>query len=65
MKSPLFDIEIKAYSKKEICKMYNISQDVLRRWLKPIEGLLPYYNPFSRIFTPAQVKVIFEKIGEP
>ena len=65
MKSPLFETEIKAYSKKEICIMYNIKQDVLRRWLKPIEGLLPYYNPLARIFTPAQVKVIFEQLGEP
>lgn len=65
MKSPLFDAEIKAYSKKEICVMYNIKQDVLRRWLKPIKDLLPHYNPSARILTPAQVKIIFEQLGEP
>ncbi|MBL7815205.1 MAG: DUF4248 domain-containing protein [Saprospiraceae bacterium] len=65
MKEVIFETEIKAYSKKELCRLYNISHDVLRRWLKPIEHLLPYYNPYARIFTPAQVKVIFETLGEP
>jgi hypothetical protein len=65
MKVPHFDIEIKSYTKKEIRVLYNVTQDVLRRWLKPFEKDLPNYNTNSRIFTPAQVRVIFEKLGEP
>jgi Domain of unknown function (DUF4248) len=65
MKVPHFDIEIKSYTKKEIRVLYNVTQDVLRRWLKPFEKDLPNYNPNARIFTPAQVRVIFEKLGEP
>lgn len=65
MKVPHFDIEIKSYTKKEIRLLYKVTQDVLRRWLKPIQKDLPNYNPNARIFTPAQVRVIFEKLGEP
>ncbi len=65
MKSPLFDIEIKSYSKKELRQLYGVKQDVFRSWLKRIETHIPNYNPNIRILTPAQVKVIVEKLGEP
>ena len=65
MKVPQFEIEIKAYTKKELRLLYGVTQDVFRRWLKPFESDIPNYNPHARILTPAQVKVIIEKLGEP
>ena len=65
MKVPQFDIEIKAYSKKELRLLYGVKQDVFRNWLNRIKEHIPDYNQNTRILTPAQVKAIIEKLGEP
>lgn len=58
-------IVIKSYSKAELRGMYGISRETFNTWLKPIEGMLPHYNPKCKVLTPAQVKIIFEELGTP
>jgi hypothetical protein len=58
-------LAIKPYSKAELRTIYNISRETLNTWLKPIEYLLPYYNPKCKVLTPAQVKIIFDVLGTP
>jgi hypothetical protein len=56
---------IKSYGKAELCALYGVSREVFSRWIKAIHDLLPHYVATSKVFTPAQVKVIFEEIGTP
>ena len=57
---------IKTYSKAQLREIYgNISRETLNTWLKPIESMLPHYNPNCKVLTPAQVKIIFEELGTP
>lgn len=54
---------IKPYSKKQLANMYGISDKTLASWLSPfIRKIGPYKG---RMFTPKQIKTIFESIGEP
>jgi len=55
--------QIRAMSKKELCEKYKVSSDTLRKWLKKWGGLPG--DSRQKIFTPAQVKQIYENIGEP
>jgi hypothetical protein len=56
---------IKSYGKAELCALYGVSREVFSRWIKAIQHLLPHYITTSKVFTPAQVKVIFEEVGTP
>lgn len=56
------NIQIKAMSKSELSAAYNICPATLNAWL--IRAKIDI-NKNIKIFTPAQVKIIFEKIGEP
>ena len=56
---------IKTYTKQELRQFYGISRETFNNWLKPIQYLLPHYNPKAKVLTPAQVKIIFEHLGEP
>jgi ABC-type sulfate transport system substrate-binding protein len=55
--------EIKAYSKKELTALYNVSRKTFVAWLKPFEKEIGPYN--GKRFTIAQVQTIFNKIGNP
>ena len=56
-------IKIKAYSKKELAGLYDISTKSLQTWLNSIEKDL---GPrIGRFYTPKQVKIIFEEFGSP
>lgn len=59
------NVPIKVYSKKELRGLYGISRETFNKWLRPIKENLPNYQPTSKLLTPAQVKVIFEHLGEP
>ena len=56
-------IQIKAYSNKQLCVLYRAHRDTLRKWLAP------YKNEIGRrignIYTPKQVELIFQKLGVP
>lgn len=56
---------IKSYSKFELRTMYDVSRETFNTWLKPIESMLPHYNPKCKVLTPAQVKIIFDVLGTP
>ena len=43
--------------------MYAISIVVLRIWLRPFHEHIGDYK--GKAYTPHQVKIIFEKLGEP
>ncbi len=56
-------IQIKAYSKKEVAQLYEISAKSLQTWLTPFEKEL---GPrIGRFYNPKQMKIIFEKLGIP
>jgi DeoR/GlpR family transcriptional regulator of sugar metabolism len=56
--------KVQSYSKKELCQLYKVSTVTFRKWIQhlAIEGKI---NVSKRIFTPKEVKIIFEEIGEP
>lgn len=54
---------IKPLTKTEVAQLYNISLYRLRKWLKPHKHSIGEY--VGGIFTINQIKIIFEKLGEP
>ncbi|MEO1259857.1 MAG: hypothetical protein AAFZ15_13775 [Bacteroidota bacterium] len=58
-------IPVKVYSKKELRELYGISRETFNKWLLPIKASLPHCRPTAKILTPAQVRVIFDLLGEP
>ena len=59
---------MKNKSKKQLASEYNISTKTLKKWIKPILKNLnmteKQYNN-KKIFTPNEVKIIYEFLGEP
>jgi hypothetical protein len=56
--------KIKAMNKSQLARMYKVCTRTLNKWLAPFAheiGEIPNTNTF----TPEQVRIIFEKIGEP
>lgn len=54
---------LKPLSKMQLANAYNISLETLNSWLKPFKSQIGEYR--GRLFTPKQVKIIFEQLGEP
>jgi predicted site-specific integrase-resolvase len=53
-----------AMTKKQLAQQYNVSVRTLRKWLNPfIEEIGTPQKTY--IYTPEQVKKIYEKVGEP
>ncbi len=50
-------------NKKALAGKYKVSTKTLEKWLKPIEKKVGEYS--GRMFTPVQIKVIYEHLGEP
>ena len=57
-------IEAEAMTKTQLAALYKICPRTLAKWLKPFISEIGEL-PGTYIFTPAQVKTIFDKIGEP
>lgn len=53
----------KPYSKKQLCLLYGVSDLTLKSWLSPIKDNLGEYR--GKSYTPTQVKIIFNFLGEP
>lgn len=53
-----------AMTKKQLAALYNVCPRTLAKWLKPFNEEIEL-NPGTYNYTPAQVKRIFEKLGEP
>lgn len=56
-------IEVKHYSIKELARFYGVCDKTLLKWMKPFSNEIRERQ--GRYFTVAQVKIIFEKLGEP
>ncbi|MHB8258691.1 MAG: hypothetical protein ACYDCN_00405 [Bacteroidia bacterium] len=56
-------IRLKAYSKKELAELYEVSEKIFRTWLPPFENDIG--KKMGRFYNPKQVKIIFEKVGFP
>lgn len=55
--------ELKAYSKKELAEIYQVSVKTFNSWLKPFEDKVGAKR--GRYYTVNQVKIILETIGLP
>lgn len=55
--------DVKPYSMKQLCEIYQISDKTLRKWLKPYEAEIGKRQ--GHIFTVAQVVTIFSNLGVP
>lgn len=56
-------VETGTKTKKQLCEMYKISAPTLRKWLNHIPLLEKNIN--NRIFSPAQLKLIYSYYGHP
>ena len=54
---------IKPYSKNELAQLYGVSLHTLIKWLHPFAEQIGQY--VGRCYTPKQIKIIFNLIGEP
>ena len=55
--------ELKAYSKKELAEMYEVSVRTFNGWLKPFDAAIG--KKIGRYYTVNQVKTIVEAVGLP
>ena len=60
-------IEVKQYSKKQLCTLYKISKNTLSAWIN--RSLVQFeklgYIKYQKLFTKAQISLCFELWGEP
>jgi hypothetical protein len=54
---------VKAYTTTELAALYQVSTKTFRTWLKQYAKEIGERE--SRYFTVLQVKIIFERLGEP
>lgn len=54
---------IKAYNTKQLSQLYNISPDTFRNWIKPFKDKIGKRS--GQLYTPKQVTIIFDSLGEP
>lgn len=57
------EIRIKAYTMQELAQLYQVNDRTIRRWLKPFRQEIGKRE--GHFFTLKQIRIIFEKIGEP
>jgi hypothetical protein len=71
-----YSIPLRAYSKQELAQCYfpncpvEVAQQHLRRWIRNCKALVRELESTGmqkkcRMYTPKQVKVIMEYLGEP
>lgn len=54
---------MKAITHKQLADAYGVNGRTLSRWIKKLNIFSP--NQSNRMYTPAQVEVIFKKLGTP
>jgi hypothetical protein len=64
MQNPAENIKPRAMNKTELAACYGVCVRTFNKWIKPFQHEIGTI-PGTQIFTTAQVRVIFEKIGEP
>jgi hypothetical protein len=55
-------INVKAMSKGDLINAYGVCRTTLRSWLSKVPNL---DQKNKKIFTPAEVKIIYEHLGTP
>jgi hypothetical protein len=58
-------LPIKSYSKTELRDKYKVSREIFSRWIKGLEPEFKHYKSTDKVFTPAQVQIIFDQLGYP
>jgi hypothetical protein len=58
-------MKLEAKTLKELSQFYGIDARTFQRWIKPHETIIGKPLNGSKIYTPKQVKLIFEAFGEP
>ena len=56
-------MKVKAYSKTELARIYQVHYDTFKKWIDLIPDL--GLTPTQRILTPKQVEKIFKHVGKP
>lgn len=57
-------VKVKAMNKSQIAALYGVCTKTLSKWLRPFTSQVGEMQN-TYIFTPDQVKIIFEKLGTP
>ena len=55
--------EIKPYSMKDLCHIYQVGDKTMRKWLQPFEAEIGKRQ--GRIYNVTQVTIIFKYLGIP
>jgi hypothetical protein len=56
-------IELQPCCLKDLAVMYKVNRRTIKQWLEPFESEIGEKN--GRFYTIKQVKIIFDKIGNP
>jgi hypothetical protein len=56
-------IPVSSYGRKELQRLYKMSWPMFTKLLKLVPGL--ELEPRQRVFTPKQVRLIFDHLGTP
>lgn len=57
-------ISIRSYTKKQLISMYSVSKNTFHAWLVR-NPRLKKLSGAHRIYTPKEVELIFQELGEP
>lgn len=63
MKTNVSARELRPYTMKELCQIYQISDKTMRKWLKPFAEEVGKRQ--GHIYNITQIGVIFSKLGLP
>lgn len=55
--------EVKPYTMKELCAIYQVSAKTMRKWLQPFSAQIGQRH--GHIYNVAQVATIFDHLGVP
>ncbi|WP_133994039.1 hypothetical protein [Dinghuibacter silviterrae] len=55
--------DVKSYNLKGLAELYEVSPKTMTRWLIPHKKSIGKRTGY--LYTPRQVRVIFEKLGDP
>lgn len=58
-----FMTDVRPYSLKELCNLYNVHNKTLYRWMEPFSADIG--SRHGRFYTVLQVEIIFIKLGVP
>jgi transposase-like protein len=63
MKRTFLVKDVKPYTMKELCEIYQVSDKTMRKWLKPFSDQMGERR--GHIYNVAQVVIIFTNLGVP